>query len=346
MSKASVSFVLLKSVAGVVAMAVLVAWSAGCFQTKVPPGEVSAPAGRPVPADAPTVTLATEEIAPRIDVVGTAVSANKINLSARIPAYVKEVFVSAGDPVKRDQVLLTLDDRELRQQLAAAEAQRQQAQTEYERMRQLVAANAASDQAMTAAQAAFDGAQAQADQIKVMLTYAEIRAPIDGKVTDRRIEAGDLANPGQFLLAVYDPANMRLEAPTPLRLVEKLPLGQAVEVTLDRPSLPFAGKVVEIVGEVDAQSRTQRVKIQLEGVQGDVLPGTFGRVWVADAPRPAILAPATAVYRVGQLEMVQVIQSGRAVSRLVKTGAVYGDRIEILAGLQAGDVILATPIQG
>ena len=147
-----------------------------------------------------------------------------------------------------------------------------------------------------------------------------------------------------LLLAVYDPSRMRLEAPVPVRLVNRLAIGQSVEVTLDRPAKGFPGTVSEVVSEVDPASRTQLVKIHLDGATGDVLPGTFGRLWVDAGPREIVSVPASAVIRVGQLEFVQAVRDGRAVRRLVKTGPARDDSLEILSGLSAGDVILVNPV--
>ena len=103
--------------------------------------------------------------------------------------------------------------------------------------------------------------------------------------------------------------------------------------------------MAEIVSEVDAASRTQLVKVHLEGIEGEVLPGTFGRLWVEAEPREVLFVPASAVRQIGQLSFVQVVQDGRAIRRLVKTGPARDDRIEILSGLKAGDTVLVTPIQ-
>ena len=85
--------------------------------------------------------------------------------------------------------------------------------------------------------------------------------------------------------------------------------------------------------------------MHLDGVAGDVLPGTFGRLWVAAEPRETISVPAAAVVQLGQLSFVQVVQDGRAIRRLVKTGPVRDDRVEILSGLRAGETVLANPIR-
>ena len=335
----------LKLLVGLVGLAIVIAWSGGFLSKKVKPGVLEDQAGVAVPADAATVAVKAESAPVRVEVIGTTASEEKINLSARIPAYVSEVLASAGDRVKKGQKLIVLDDRDIRQQLAAAEAQLNQAKTEYERAKQLFEKEATTQQALTAAESMYAGARAQVEQVKVMLTYAQVESPIDGIVTERRIQAGDLANPGMLLLAVYDPLRMRLEAPVPVRLVDRLALGQEAEVALDRPARVLKGQVAEIVSEIDAASRTQLVKVHLDGVAGDVLPGTFGRLWVDAEAREAVFVPVSAVRQIGQLSFVQVVRDARAVRRLVKTGPVRGGRIEILSGLRAGETILANPIQ-
>lgn len=334
-----------KPLSGMTVLVIVILWSIGVFRTRTPAGRVECQAGLPVPPQAELFTVRTEFIAPRVDVVGTVASDVKVNLSARIPACVKEVFVAAGSPVKKGQDLLTLDDREIKEQVTAAEAQFKQAETEFNRARQLFDNKAATEQALTAAQSMFATARAQWERSKVMLTYAQIISPMDGVVTDRRIEPGDLANPGQLLLAIYDPTNMQLEVPVPVRLLAQLPIGQPVEVTLDRPATNFQGRVRQIVSEIDPLSRTQLVKIHIEGTGGDVMPGTFGRLWVADDARPAIMIPASAVYAVGQIELVQVVRDRRAIRRAVKTGPKCGASVEALSGLGAGDIVLVNPIQ-
>ncbi len=335
----------LKPILGIVGLAVVIAWSGGFLAKKVRPGKLESQPDLALPAGAETVEVQAETAPVRVEVVGTTASEEKINLSARIPAYVGEIYASAGDRVKKGQKLIALDARDIRQKLAAAEAQLNQAQTEYERTQKLFESQATTQQALTAAESMYNAARAQVAEVKVMLTYAQVESPIDGIVTERRVEAGDLAAPGMLLLAVYDPQRMRLEAPVPVRLVDRLVLGQEVEVALDRPARTFKGAVAEIVSEVDAATRTQLVKVHLDGVEGDVLPGTFGRLWVDAEPREAIFVPASAVVRIGQLAFVQVVRDGRAFRRLVKTGPAQGDRVEILSGLRAGDVVLAQPVQ-
>lgn len=330
-----------KPVAGVAGLALLVAWSVGAFEDKVAPGKVAHEPGEALPPGTPTLTVKAERTAARIALVGTVASERQVHVSARIPATILAIGVRAGDAVTNGQVLATLDDREIREQLAGAESQFRQAETEFRRTQQLFDRNAATDQQRVAALAAFEGARARVEQVRVMLGYATITAPMDGVVTDRRMEAGDLAAPGQPLLTLHDPARMRLEVPVPIRLLSRLGLNQPVMVVLDGRAEPLAGTVSEIVAAVDAASRTQTVKILLEQGGTGILPGTYGRIAVDGEAAESVRVPAAAVVRVGQQEFVRVVVAGRMIRRVVRTGPVSEGLVEILAGLSAGETIVA-----
>jgi RND family efflux transporter MFP subunit len=325
--------------AGILGLGLMIVWTTGACRPKIRPGtmERERPA---LPEDAVTLVVESTEISPRIDVVGTVTSEEKIHLSSRIPAYVSDVHVSAGGRVAADQELITLDDRELREQLRSAQAQLTQAEAEFKRTESLFETKAATQQALDAARSAYESAQAGLERAKVMLTYTSIRAPIDGVVTDRRVEVGDLANPGQILLVLYDAANMRLEASVPVRLIDRIRIGHEVEIALDRPAKRLAGTVTEIVSEIDPGTRTQQVRVRLNDATGEILPGTFGRMWVNLEPREAVLLPAEVVHRIGQLEMVQLTDGDTVLRRLVKTREWEPGRLEVLSGLRPGETVL------
>jgi RND family efflux transporter MFP subunit len=291
-------------------------------------------------------TVTVERAASRVDVVGTIASEQRIALSARLSATVQSMLVSAGDTVTNGQILATLDDRDIREQYAAADAQFKQAESEFQRTKQLFSKGASTEQALVAAQAMYDAARARLEQVRVLQSYTVITSPINGIVTDRRIEAGDLAGPGQVVAFVYDPTRMRLEVPVPVRLVSRFTLNQALEVTLDGFEEPLKGAVSEVVSEVDPLSRTQKVKVRIGPTPRPVLPGTFGRIWVETELRDMVRVPAAAVYRAGQQEFVQVVVNGRAVRRVVKTaGAFPGGWVEVIAGLASGDAVLVNPLR-
>ncbi len=331
--------------AGVVGLVVIIVWTSGALRDRTAPGKIEHIPGFPLPPDADTVPVISAQVPANVEIVGTVRSEREIHLSSRISAYIKDVLVSAGKLVKEGDLLVELDQREIREQLAAAEAQLAQAKTAFERAKRLLETNATTRQSFEAAESAFKAAAANVDGIKVMLSYTRILSPLDGVVTDRRIEIGDLAGPGQVLLSVYDASRLRLEAWVPARLVKHFTSGRVVQVVLDHPQRELTGKIAEIVGELDPATRSQLVKIQLEGAPQDVLPGAYGHVRIETDRHTAILVPASTVYRIGQLEYVQVVRGDRVIRRLVKTGPALGSRIEILSGMVVGEQVLLNPVK-
>lgn len=310
----------------------------GCADRRLPPAGVAA-AGEELPADARTLVARRTAEPARAEAPGTIESETRIQLSARLPAHVRRVWVTAGSEVREGQELIALDDRDIREQLAAAEAQLRQAEAEFQRTSRLRADGAATEQQLLAAETARDGARAQVERARVLLSYTVIVSPIAGVVTDRRVEEGDLAGPGQPLLSVYDPTRMRIEAPVPSRLISYLRPGQAVEVALTHPAGVRRAVVKEIVSEIDPATRTQKVKALLEDATG-LRPGAFGRLVFTTDPVETLRVPETAVRRVGQLETVQVVRDGRVLRRLVRTGARRDGLVEVLSGLEDGETIV------
>jgi len=335
---------LAKIAGGLLGLVVIVVWTAGLLRAKQAPDTLDAVAGEPLPEGAVVHTVETRTVPTRVALSGTVSSERRINLSARLPAYVEEVHVSAGSLVREGDLLIALDQRELVKQLEAAEAQLALAETGFQRAKRLLETNATTMQAFEAAESAYKSASAAVDQVKVMLTYTRITAPLDGVVTDRFVEAGDLASPGQVLVSVYDPSRLRLEVPVPARLISHFPVGRAVEVKLDLGDAPVSGSVTEVVSEFDPVTRTRRIKVHLDGLADDaVLPGMYGQVLLDVEPHETVLLAVETVTRIGQLESVQVVRDGRVFRRLVRTGARHDGQVEILSGLTAGEqVLLAT----
>jgi hypothetical protein len=119
----------------------------------------------------------------------------------------------------------------------------------------------------------------------------------------------------------------------------------ALTVEIPAAGTTFVGRLAELSPTADAFAHTVQVKISIP-VGTVVRSGQFARVEVPGAPVRALLAPAAAVSTLGQMERVFVASDGRAVLRLVKTGATRGDRVEILSGLADGERLVLNPPAG
>ncbi len=201
----------------------------------------------------------------------------------------------------------------------------------------------------TVTQAEFDAVKARqlvAQAVKVeaetMLGYTRITAPFAGVITRKLAEVGDLALPGRPLVVLEDPDALRLEADVPEALIGHVVLGAELQVTVASVARPITGRVSEVAPAADPQSRTFRVKVDLPPTPGLRL-GQFGRVAVPVEGNAALRVPVSAVRVRGQMEIVFVIDDGKANMRLVKTGKRLGDEVELVSGVESGELIVANP---
>lgn len=318
----------------------------GIVQPTAPPE----PAGRAVPVE-------RREIEEMMEWPGTVQSRTVAQVASKVLAQVREVRVKAGDRVKTGDILAILDDRDLksradqaRSAVAAAEAQSAQAAAEFARATQLLEKQAITQSDFDAAKARTRALEALLAQARDALREAEIakgeatvRAPFDGVVEARSAEPGDLATPGRALATIHDPARLRLEARVPETCALRAAPGREVIARIDALGSDLPARVDEVVPAADPVSRSVLVKASLPEAKG-LRPGMFGRFLQPCGKRAALLVPAAAVARVGQLESARVRERGGAwTDRQVRTGRAFGDRLEVLSGLKEGEEVLVPP---
>ncbi len=175
---------------------------------------------------------------------------------------------------------------------------------------------------------------------QVQLSYATITAPFSGVVVKRHVDPGDMASPGMPLLTIVDPSSFRLEVTVPESHMKFIRIGDSVPVTIDALGQTLNGRVYEVVPSADPVSRTFVVKISLPQVKG-LMAGMFGRAEFKVGEIRGIFVPESAIWREGSLEGVFVVEGERAIKRVVTTGKRLNDLIEILSGLNEGELVVA-----
>lgn len=348
---------------GLIVVVLLVAWMSGMFTAKTPPGRTE-PDLRTVPADA-VVPVELRQVPQITRAIGTIRAVHETDVGSRLLARVKKVNVIAGQPVDEGEVLIELEraDIEARIEQAkanvnAAKATLDQTRSDLEKVEQLHANASATERELTDARRAVQVAEANLaaaqqglEEARSQLDYATIRSPITGVVIDKQIEEGDLAQPGRTLVTLYDPKRLQLVAAVPERLAVNLEVDQQVEVEVDAIDMRCHATISEIVQQADPVSRSLLVKVT-GPCPPNVYSGMFGRLLLKEGERTQLLIPASAVKRIGQLEMVQVVTGADGTdpaklhveSRLVRTGARQGEKIEVLAGLNADERVVAQPV--
>jgi RND family efflux transporter MFP subunit len=332
---------------------------AGKFSPKVPtdsPANVSQSTeaeGRLEPVRA--IRLPLTETA-----IGTIRAVHETSIGSKLLARVLEVNLKAGQQVKAGDVLVRLDDTDLRAKfqqaraaLSAAEAVHAQALADEKRYASLVESRAVSRQdyekaatALRSNEAGLQRAQEAVKESQAMLDWATICSPINGTVIDKKVDVGDMVTPGQMLVTLFDPKRMQLVASVRESLTRQLQIGQDIGVEIEGLSKRCSGTVSEIVPEAQSSSRAFQVKVTGPCPTG-IYSGMFGRILIPLQDEQILIIPRSAVRKIGQLELVEVVDNGKPARRAIRTGRILNANVEVLSGLREGEhvVVSATSLQ-
>lgn len=295
-----------------------------------------------LPADLSAVKVraealqARQQLAPE-DVPGTVRPRVRAAVEAKVSGRISGIPVIEGQQVSQGQLLARLDVRELQARLDQAKAVKEEADREFKRYSLLVKERAAAQADLEAAQAKARVADATVREMETMLGYAEVSASFDGVITRKLVNTGDQAVPGRVLFEIEDPGTLRLEINLPEALVDSVKIGEQYQVSIAALREPLTAALEELAPAADPNSRTYPAKLSLPSHPG-LHSGQFGRVAIPVISEISLQAPISALVRRGQLEMLYLIEDGRARMRLVRTGRRYGEMVELLAGAEAGEL--------
>jgi len=297
---------------------------------------------RIVPVEVATVTAG--RIARDVSVSGVVEPIRTIGVNSQLAGALRTVVVEESDAVRAGQVLATLDDRELAAQLRSAEAGLEVARAAWERAEQLWARQVITAAEYERDQAAFAAATAQVDQLRTRQGYATVRSPLSGVIIEKNVEAGDIVGVQTRLFSIADLSTMVVRVRVSELEVVEIEPGAIVEVRLDAfPARAFAGRVRRVFPAADPATRLVPVEVALQGeAAATARPGFLARVTFGlQAKENVLLVPASAIVGGEGNEGVFVVETERVERRPVRVGLTSQGRVEILQGLEAGELIVS-----
>jgi RND family efflux transporter MFP subunit len=299
------------------------------------------------------------EIPRLVTATGSLEAARTVMVSTRMMGWVRKIHVREGQSVRQGDLLVSIDDSDLRAKKAQAEAGIVEAKAVLanaekmaERFEKLYADKSVSkqqlDDVLTGRDRAAAGlkmAEAGLAEVKVHLSYLSITASSDGLVARKMIEEGDMANPGMPLISLESTGAMKVVAHLGEKDVASVKVGDPV--TVDVTSLEeavFEVLLDKVVPAANPGSRTYDIEALLEDPDPRLRSGMFARVSVPVGTRQAVLVPTEAIIRRGQLTGVWVVrEDGTAHLRWVRLGRPVAGAVEILSGLTGEEtVVLST----
>ncbi len=324
--------------------AVLVSAGCGSKDESATPAVSAAPQAT---IQAAVVEIKTAQVPIRVEVTGQVTPIFQATLSSRIQGTIDELLAREGTQVSKGQILIQLDNRDVQADLARASAEVENAKAQLHRMKTLYAQDAVSKQEMENATRSYKVAEANRKAVLAQLSYTAVKAPFDGVITEKKVEAGELASPGQPLLKMEDPRQLRLEATVAEGDLKSVSRGDKIPILIDAlGTQTLNGIVNQILPAGDPHTHTFIVKVDLPMTPG-LKSGMFGRLQLDKGTSHTILIPASSVVERGELTSVYVVGADRiARLRWIKAGRRFDQQLEILSGVNPGERVLLDGSRG
>lgn len=300
-------------------------------------------------------TVAEGNNSPFLTVSGKVEATKSTNISTRMMGYVDKIYVKVGDNVREGQLLISVNSADVSAKLAQVNASISEAtaaftnaKKDFNRYTSLFKENSASQKELdditanyTMAKARLESAKQMKNEVNAQMGYANIRAPFNGVVTNKFINAGDMANPGMPLLEVEAPGKYQIMAMVPESEIIEIKHGATVTVQVKSVDKMITGKVTEVSTSSKNTGGQFPVKVILDETDAQIRSGMYATVQFPIAKRTtssAIMIPVDAIIKNGQLTGVYTVsQSNTALLRWVRLGRTLGDKVEVLSGLSADE---------
>lgn len=295
-------------------------------------------------------------VRPSLDATGTLYPFDEAIVSAEVDGVIKRVYVEEGRPVSKGMLIAEIDETDFGLELKRAEAQLRQAEvtltntkTEYERKKALLKDELITKQQYDDVKTRLDLAEAELQKARASLNLAKQRlsktkvyATLTGYVKTKKVTTGDFVRTGGQLFTLIKNDPIKLVFSINERDIAKVKVNQEVSFNVETlPAKEFKARVYTIYPNLDEKLRTLTIEARASNEAGLLKPGLFAKVTVyTDAPKDTLLIPSTAVLYEANTMKVYTIEGDKAKMKIIKTGAKYGDMVEVTEGLTEGERVV------
>src|SRR5713226_5162219 len=316
---------------------------------------VHASAFQPPPEAVTSIVTRREQWPSTMSVIGTMEAVHGVTVSADLPGTVARINFDSGKPVHEGDILVELDTRQERAQLASLEAQRDLARVNFARTQELVNDGVISRQEFDQATAQQKATEANVAEIKATIERKTIRAPFSGILGIRKVNLGQYLPAGSPIVSNQSLNPIYVNVGVPQQAAAQVHVGRKIRVTTeDVADKVFNGSITAVDSEVDQTTRNIQIQATLANPEGKLRPGMFVQVELpVGAGRPVIALPASAINYAPYGDSVFVItdlkdpqgKPYRAVKQqFVKLEGSRGDQVAVISGLNPGDEVVTSGV--
>ncbi len=334
-------------------MAVLIAALGSVKFRQIQMAAAQAASFQPPPEAVTTIVAKSEEWPATLSAIGTVAAVQGVTVSADLPGIIDRIAFDSGKTVQAGEMLVQLDTRQEQAQLAAAEAQRDLARLNLDRMTDLHRQGITSQSDYDRAAAEHKQAEARVGEIRATIDRKKIRAPFTGLLGIRQVNLGQYLKGGDPVVPLQSLQPIYVNFTVPQQEVGKARIGGGVRVSFQgMAGDELAGRITAVDSVVDAATRNVQVQATFGNADGRLHPGMFVQAQlVLGAGSPIVALPASAISYAPYGDSVFVVEDVKAPSgqsyrgvrqQFVKLGGSRGDQVAVVSGVKAGEEVVSS----
>lgn len=291
------------------------------------------------------IVVEPQEFSNTLSLSGSIEANEQVDIRSEVSGIAEKIYFEEGARVSKGQVLVKINDVELRAQAGAARTRQNLAAENERRARLLLEKEAISQEEYDIASADFKTAQSQTQLISSQIGKTSIRAPFSGTIGLRSISPGTYVTPETLIARLVNSSQVKITFSVPEKYASRVSQGSVITFTVASTNEKFTAKVYALEPAVDVETRTLRVRALAQNPEGKLLPGTFANVSLPlETIKNAFVVPTEAIVPIQGGKKVFVAENGKAKEVMVETGTRTEKDIVVTSGLKEGDTVLTTGV--
>lgn len=301
--------------------------------------------GKKPPMIVSAVVVKPQDFSNTISLSGSIEANEQIEIHSEVSGIVESISFTEGSQVSKGQVLLKVNDIELRAQLVQAKTKESLASENERRAKLLLQKEAISQEEYDIAGADYRTAKAQTQLIQAQIGKTSVRAPFSGKIGLRNISPGTYVTPTTLIANLVNTNPLKITFSIPEKYASEITIGSPITFSVPNMTEKFTAKIYALEPGIELATRTLKIRALTENSSGKLLPGTFANIDLSLRNiKDAIIIPTEAIVPVQDGKKVFIANHGRAKEVKVETLARTDKDVVITSGLKIGDTVLTSGV--
>jgi membrane fusion protein (multidrug efflux system) len=297
------------------------------------------------PLTVTAIVVSSKDFSNAISLSGSIEANENVEIRSEVSGIVEKISFSEGTNVSKGQVLLKVNDIELRAQLSQAITKQKLASENERRAKLLLQKEAISQEEYDIASAEFRSLKAQTQLIQAQIAKTTIRAPFSGKIGLRNISPGTYVTPTTIITKLVSSSQVKISFSIPEKYASEIENNAAILFTIPNNPQKFSAKIYAIEPEIETATRTLKIRAIADNSNGKLLPGTFATIELSlKNIKDAIVIPTEAVVPIQNGKVVYISNNGKAKEVKIETLARTSKDVVVTSGIKSGDTLLTSGV--